>query len=53
VLEQQHGAGATGHDAGVHLALQLPRRDVLDGVAAEPNGLEDQVLHADEPTPEE
>jgi hypothetical protein len=36
VLEQQHGVGGVARDdGGVHLALQLPGGEVVDGVGAE------------------
>ena len=41
VLEQQHGvADLLGDDALVHLPLQLPGRQVVDGVRAETRDLE-------------
>ncbi len=43
VLEQQHGAGSTLDHLCVHLALALPRLEVVDGLLAQ--RLEDQFAH--------
>ena len=43
VLQQQHGAGSTLDHLGVHLALALPRLEVVDGLLAQ--RLEDQFAH--------
>ena len=53
VLEQQDGATATVDDPGMHLALQVPRRDVLHSGVSEAHGPEVEVVrvHAVEPTP--
>ena len=44
-------SGAAGDDAGVHLALEVPGGEVVDGVVAEADGAEGQVAHAPDPTP--
>src|SRR5680860_160637 len=48
VLEQQHSARAPRHNRVVHLALQVPGRDIVDRGCTEADHVEGQVAHPDE-----
>ena len=46
VLEHQHRGGAAGDDPRVHLALQVPGRQVVHRLVAEADGAEVDLAHA-------